>query len=314
MGRIDGAAVRLARERLGLTQAELAERAGISRQVVVTIETGRHVPSVDAALRLARCLGAPVEELFAPQVEHVEPIVGAVSEGDLVVAGRVDGQVVAHRVDERESSSGAWGVPDGQIEGGLRLFPTGSSAGLVVVGCDPALGVAAHLLAGHGERRLVAVSASTGAAVDALRAGRCHGILVHGPEGVLPPPPYAVRRWHLARWQVGIGMPRTRRTPSIEAALAGGLGLVQRESSASSQQGLVRAAARLGTAVPAPLRIASGHLDAARTAALLGASCVTFEPASRTTDSPSRPSRSTSWSSGWASAFWSIRVSGHSAS
>lgn len=150
-----------------------------------------------------------------------------------------------------------------------------------MVGRDPALGVAAHLLAGHGERRLVAVSASTGAAVDALRAGRCHGILVHGPEGVLPPPPYAVRRWHLARWQVGIGMPRTRRTPSIEAALAGGLGLVQRESSASSQQGLVRAAARLGTAVPAPLRIASGHLDAARTAALLGASCVTFEPASR---------------------------------
>jgi DNA-binding XRE family transcriptional regulator len=282
MAGIDGSGVRLARERFGLTQAELAERAGISRQVVVTIETGRHVPSVDAALRLARCLGAPVEDLFAPQVEHVEPIVGAASEGDLVVAGRVDGQVVVHRVDERDASSGAWVVADGQIEDGLRLFPTGSSAGLVVVGCDPALGIAAHLLAGHGERRLVAVSASTGVAVDALRAGRCHGILVHGPEGALPPPPCAVQRWHLARWQIGVGMPRTRRIPSIEAALAGGPGLVQRESSASSQQGLVRVAARLGTAVPAPLRIASGHLDAARTAALLGAGCVTFEPASRT--------------------------------
>lgn len=282
MTRIDGSGVRLARERSGLTQAELAKRAGVSRQVVVTAETGRHAPSVEAALRLARSLGASVEELFAAPVEEAEAIVRVVAEDDLVIAGRVDGRVVVHRVDEQGAASGGWIVPDGQIEGGLRLFPEGSSAGLVVVGCDPALGIAGVLLAGRGERRLVAVSASTGAAVDALGAGRCHGVLVHGPETSLPAPPCAVRRWHLARWQVGVAMPPRRRRVTVEAALAGRVGLVQRESSASSQQGLERAAARLGAAVPMPLRIASGHLDAARMAALLGAAGVTFEPAART--------------------------------
>ncbi len=281
MTRIDGSGVRLAREGAGWTQAELAEHAGVSRQVVATIETGRHAPSVDAALRLARSLGASVEDLFAAPVEAAEPIVGVVAEGDLVVAGRVGGRVVVHRVDEQGAASGCWVVPDGQIERGLRLFPGGSNAGLVVVGCDPALGIAGVLLAGGGERRLVAVSASTGAAVDALRAARCHGVLVHGPEGSLPAPPCAVRRWHLARWQVGVAMPPKRRRVTLEAALAGRLGLVQREQSASSQQGLERAAARLGAVVPAPLRMASGHLDAARTAAILGAAGVTFEPAAR---------------------------------
>jgi len=48
-----------------LTQAELAERAGITRRSVNAIETGRMVPSVLLALKLARVLGVPVETLFA---------------------------------------------------------------------------------------------------------------------------------------------------------------------------------------------------------------------------------------------------------
>ncbi|HSE47677.1 MAG TPA: helix-turn-helix domain-containing protein [Terriglobales bacterium] len=47
-----------------LTQAELALRAGITRRSVNAIETGRMVPSVLLALRLARVLGVPVETLF----------------------------------------------------------------------------------------------------------------------------------------------------------------------------------------------------------------------------------------------------------
>jgi putative transcriptional regulator len=47
-----------------LTQAELAERAGITRVSVNAIEVGRMVPSVLLALRLAAALGVTVDELF----------------------------------------------------------------------------------------------------------------------------------------------------------------------------------------------------------------------------------------------------------
>lgn len=48
----------------GYTQEELAERIGVTRQTVVSIEKGNYTPSVALALRLARVLGATVEELF----------------------------------------------------------------------------------------------------------------------------------------------------------------------------------------------------------------------------------------------------------
>jgi putative transcriptional regulator len=48
-----------------LTQAELAELAGVTRKSVNAIEAGRMVPSVLLALRLARVLGVSVETLFS---------------------------------------------------------------------------------------------------------------------------------------------------------------------------------------------------------------------------------------------------------
>ncbi|MDB4886963.1 MAG: helix-turn-helix protein [Gemmatimonadetes bacterium] len=47
-----------------LTQAELAERAGVTRKSVNAIEAGRMVPSVLLAMKLARVLGVAVETLF----------------------------------------------------------------------------------------------------------------------------------------------------------------------------------------------------------------------------------------------------------
>lgn len=48
-----------------LTQAELAERAGVTRKSVNAIEAGRMVPSVLLALKLAHALGVPVETVFS---------------------------------------------------------------------------------------------------------------------------------------------------------------------------------------------------------------------------------------------------------
>ncbi|MXO63394.1 helix-turn-helix transcriptional regulator [Qipengyuania oceanensis] len=54
-----------AREAMGWTQGELAERIGVSRKTINTVENGVFVPSTIVALKLAAALGKPVEELFA---------------------------------------------------------------------------------------------------------------------------------------------------------------------------------------------------------------------------------------------------------
>ena len=48
-----------------LTQAALAEQVGVSRKTINTIENGVFIPSTLLALKLARALGRPVEDIFA---------------------------------------------------------------------------------------------------------------------------------------------------------------------------------------------------------------------------------------------------------
>jgi putative transcriptional regulator len=50
---------------LGLTQAELAEKVGVTRKTVNTVENGVFVPSTILALKLAQALNVSVEELFS---------------------------------------------------------------------------------------------------------------------------------------------------------------------------------------------------------------------------------------------------------
>jgi putative transcriptional regulator len=56
--------LRVLRAERGWSQAELGGRAGVSRQAVNAIETGKHDPSLPLALRLARLFGLAVEEIF----------------------------------------------------------------------------------------------------------------------------------------------------------------------------------------------------------------------------------------------------------
>jgi len=52
------------RTELGLTQAELAEKVGVTRKTVNTVENGVYTPSATLAIKLARELGLSVEQLF----------------------------------------------------------------------------------------------------------------------------------------------------------------------------------------------------------------------------------------------------------
>jgi putative transcriptional regulator len=55
---------RLRFEQREMTQQELAERVGCTRQTIVVLEQGRYVPSLLLALRIARVFRVKVEEVF----------------------------------------------------------------------------------------------------------------------------------------------------------------------------------------------------------------------------------------------------------
>lgn len=48
------------------SQADLADRLGVSRQTVYAIETGRYDPSLPLAFKIASVFGEPIEDLFFP--------------------------------------------------------------------------------------------------------------------------------------------------------------------------------------------------------------------------------------------------------
>jgi putative transcriptional regulator len=47
-----------------MTQAQLAERIGVTRQTVIAIEQGRYSPSLEVAFQIARVFGVPLDEVF----------------------------------------------------------------------------------------------------------------------------------------------------------------------------------------------------------------------------------------------------------
>ena len=56
--------IRELRGRNGLSQAQLGEAMGVSRQTIIAIETERYTPSLPLAMALARYFELPVEEVF----------------------------------------------------------------------------------------------------------------------------------------------------------------------------------------------------------------------------------------------------------
>lgn len=57
--------IRIERAEKRITQQELAERCGVSRQTINAIEAGKFIPSTLLALKIAHTFGKPIEELFA---------------------------------------------------------------------------------------------------------------------------------------------------------------------------------------------------------------------------------------------------------
>jgi putative transcriptional regulator len=47
-----------------MTQAELADRVGVTRQTIIAIEQGRYSPTLEMAFRIARVFRVPLDEVF----------------------------------------------------------------------------------------------------------------------------------------------------------------------------------------------------------------------------------------------------------
>lgn len=52
------------RRQAGITQEELAEAVGVTRQTIIAIEKGNYIPSVLLALKIARYFRVPVDTIF----------------------------------------------------------------------------------------------------------------------------------------------------------------------------------------------------------------------------------------------------------
>jgi putative transcriptional regulator len=59
--------VSVIRKKFGLSQEELAQRVGVSRQTIISLEKGNYTPSVFLALKITACFGVGVDELFSLQ-------------------------------------------------------------------------------------------------------------------------------------------------------------------------------------------------------------------------------------------------------
>ena len=64
MGRIRNRIRRLRFDHDEMTQEELANRVGCTRQTIIALEQNKYVPSIELAFRVTKAFGVPLEEVF----------------------------------------------------------------------------------------------------------------------------------------------------------------------------------------------------------------------------------------------------------
>lgn len=191
------------RRALGWSQAELAGRAGIPRSSISAIESRRLVPSVAAALAVARALECSVEELFGAKglPSGVEAAWAWPPPGDpcRFWEAEVGGRRWLYPV---ESLAASPGKHDGLCIGGVPRGGGGTQAArtLMVAFCDPAAPLLAAEYAESSEFRMIVLPRNGAAALELLRDGRVHVAGVHQSTKDLP-----FRNSEVARSVLGSG-------------------------------------------------------------------------------------------------------------
>ena len=187
--------LRQRRQSLGLSQKQLAEMAGITRQAVCALEADQYSPATSVALQLARALYCRVEDLFSIKQG------GETIEGELL--GSFPLGMVPVRAQVTEIEDRLWVRP---LVGLGELTTLGASADgliigcdpdskrvmvkllkdreavrrkVVVGGCDPAMFLAGEHIRKYGQKNLVPCLMGSGLALAALKRGEVHVAGIH---------------------------------------------------------------------------------------------------------------------------------------
>ena len=59
------------RTEIGLTQQELGDKLGVSRQAIIALETSKHIPSLDLAYKIAALFKRPIEQIWENPYKEV---------------------------------------------------------------------------------------------------------------------------------------------------------------------------------------------------------------------------------------------------
>jgi molybdate-binding protein/DNA-binding XRE family transcriptional regulator len=190
--------LRAKRQARALSQKQLADRAGITRQAVSALEANQYSPATSVALHLARALHCRVEDLFSikqggevvegellgilreshppmrAQVTQigerllVRPLVGT---GELVsLSATADGLIVGTNPDNN------------CVRVKLLKDREALRRKVVIGGCDPAMFLAGEHVGKHEQETLVPCLMGSSLALDALRRGEIHVAGIHLAE------------------------------------------------------------------------------------------------------------------------------------
>jgi molybdate-binding protein/DNA-binding XRE family transcriptional regulator len=271
------------RQKRGIAAAELAKRAGVSRQTIYAMEAGDYVPNTAVALKLARALEVAVEELFVLEGAGPEP--PRTVEADLIGPGdRFAGSPIeVCRVNGRLVGVPALTLPwqlvpaDGLLvdarHSTVQLFEEErDEARLLVAGCDPATSVLARHMA-RSSVRLVTAAVNSSVALDLLKRRLAHVAGTHLKDEASAIrtqfPRKGVAVFAFAVWEEGIVLARgnPKGIHGIPDLASAGVKLAPREAGSGSRQLLDREMKAAGISAHSVAGYgdppAAGHLPAA---------------------------------------------------
>jgi molybdate-binding protein/DNA-binding XRE family transcriptional regulator len=267
----------------GISAAELAELAGLTRQAIYAIEAGAYMPNTAISLRLAQILETTVETLFsiedepdkipAMEFEALDTERPPISGEPLQIC-----RVAKAMIGVAASSLPAWlPTADGIAEtprSALLATSLDLENRVLVAGCDPALSLlAAHALKSGVE--VVLASANSARSLAWLRGGKVH---IAGRHPGADAEESGLAAVNFACWQEGLavrpGNPKSIR--SVADLTRRGVTIAMRDAGSGAQRLLEQEMKRAGVAaasIHALPGIANTHLTAAWSVASGSADC-----------------------------------------
>jgi putative molybdopterin biosynthesis protein len=287
------------RTAVGLSQGDLAQMAGLTRQAVYAIETSRYFPTTPVALRLAKALHCRVEDVFSliSGGEVIEgELLGTVSADDRVrvKVAKIGDRTVVRPVSELEGVLSLTVPADGLLLGPAAGSRRGAKKvkvellrdhrfieeEIVVAGCDPAIYLVGDYVRRRSERTsVVGWTMGSAAALEAVRRREVHiaGLHVQDTQSGEWNLPYLRKHIEVgeftvvrfARWEAGL-MVKHRNPKGIREVAdleRKGIVIMNRESGSGARELLDRRLRGAGLK-PHDIRgyehLAMSHIEVAR--------------------------------------------------